>query len=223
MWAAVVGGSMGGMRAIEWAVSYPDRVRCALVLACGAQASGEQIALCSVQAHAIRADPRWRGGDYYDAPPGEGPHVGLGVARRSARSRTARSPSWRCASGAPRRTARTPSPTGATPSSRTSTTTPSASPAASTPTPTSCCHAPWTTTTSAAAAAGWRRRSSASRAQVVVAGIDSDRLYPLYLQEQIAELLPGRPKLRMVASIYGHDAFLVEAEAVGRIIREALA
>jgi homoserine O-acetyltransferase len=61
------------------------------------------------------------------------------------------------------------------------------------------------------------------QADVVVAGIDSDRLYPLHLQEEIAELLPRHPKLHVVASMYGHDAFLVEAEAVGRIITEALA
>ena len=60
------------------------------------------------------------------------------------------------------------------------------------------------------------------KAEMVVAGIDSDRLYPLRLQEELAELLPRRPKLHVITSIYGHDAFLVEAEAVGRIIREAL-
>ena len=73
---------MGGMRALEWAVGHPDRVARAVVVACGAAASAEQIALCSVQNEAIRADPAFRGGDYYDAAPGEGPHRGMGIARR---------------------------------------------------------------------------------------------------------------------------------------------
>ncbi|HET9773165.1 MAG TPA: homoserine O-acetyltransferase, partial [Acidimicrobiia bacterium] len=81
-WAAVIGGSMGGMRALEWAVGHPDRLERAIVVACGAAASAEQIALCSVQVEAIRADPAYRGGDYHDACPGEGPHRGMGVARR---------------------------------------------------------------------------------------------------------------------------------------------
>ena len=48
-WAAVIGGSMGGMRALEWAVGHPDRLERAVVVACGAAASAEQIGLCSVQ------------------------------------------------------------------------------------------------------------------------------------------------------------------------------
>ena len=51
------------------------------MISVGAQATAEQIALCSVQMRAIRADPKWRGGDYYDAEPGDGPHVGLSIAR----------------------------------------------------------------------------------------------------------------------------------------------
>ncbi len=51
-WACVVGGSMGGMRVLEWCVGYPERVRRAVVLAVGAAATADQIALCSL------ADPR---------------------------------------------------------------------------------------------------------------------------------------------------------------------
>ena len=54
---------------------------------------------------------------------------------------------------------------------------------------------------------------------VVVGGITSDRLYPLRLQEELAELLPGCSELNVVDSIYGHDGFLVETEAVGELIR----
>jgi homoserine O-acetyltransferase/O-succinyltransferase len=51
------------------------------VISVGAQATAEEIALCHVQMRAIRADPKWRGGDYYDAAPGDGPHEGLAIAR----------------------------------------------------------------------------------------------------------------------------------------------
>ena len=83
-WLAVVGGSMGGMQALEWAVMYPDRVRGLAAMATTAAASAQQIALSSVQRSAIALDPNWRGGDYYAAAPGEGPHMGLAIARQSA-------------------------------------------------------------------------------------------------------------------------------------------
>jgi homoserine O-acetyltransferase len=56
----------------------------------------------------------------------------------------------------------------------------------------------------------------------VVGGITSDRLYPLRLQEELAELLPGCTGLQVVDSLCGHDGFLVESEAVGELIRETL-
>jgi homoserine O-acetyltransferase/O-succinyltransferase len=81
-WAAVVGGSMGGMRALEWALMAPDRVRRMIVMAASAEASADQIGTCSIQIDAIRSDPHWCGGDYYDDP--IGPHIGMGIARRIA-------------------------------------------------------------------------------------------------------------------------------------------
>ena len=80
--AAVVGGSMGGMRALEWAISYPERVGRLGVLSCGAVASAEQIALCSTQIAAITSSAGFAGGDYYDLPDGQGPAAAMGVARR---------------------------------------------------------------------------------------------------------------------------------------------
>lgn len=83
-WALIVGGSMGGMRAVEWAVTHPDRTGGLVALATSAAASAEQIALCSVQIDTLQADPRWQGGDYYDDPDGLGPQTGLDLARRLA-------------------------------------------------------------------------------------------------------------------------------------------
>ena len=58
--AAVVGGSMGGARALEWTVGHPDTVRAALVLAVGARATADQIGTQSTQVAAIKSDPDWQ-------------------------------------------------------------------------------------------------------------------------------------------------------------------
>ncbi|WP_288783627.1 homoserine O-acetyltransferase [uncultured Microbacterium sp.] len=83
-WAAVIGGSMGGMHALEWGVGLSDRVERLAVLAAPPTTTADQIALNSVQLEAIRIDPHFAGGDYYDADDGEGPHRGLALARRMA-------------------------------------------------------------------------------------------------------------------------------------------
>ena len=59
-------------------------------------------------------------------------------------------------------------------------------------------------------------------ADVTIAGISSDRLYPLRLQHELAELIPTSSAVEIVQTISGHDGFLVETEPVGRIIRRAL-
>ncbi len=84
VFAAVVGGSMGGMHALEFAVSHPARVQRLAVLASTAQTTADQIAANSLQRSAIQMDPAFAGGDYYEAHAGEGPHRGLALARRMA-------------------------------------------------------------------------------------------------------------------------------------------
>ncbi|MCZ0709038.1 homoserine O-acetyltransferase [Microbacterium paraoxydans] len=83
-WAAVIGGSMGGMHALEWAVSQPDRVQRLAVLSSPPVTTADQIALNTVQLETIRMDPRYQGGEYYDLADGDGPHRGLALARRMA-------------------------------------------------------------------------------------------------------------------------------------------
>ncbi|NJM51562.1 MAG: homoserine O-acetyltransferase [Sphingomonadales bacterium] len=80
--AAVIGGSMGGMQALCWASLYPQRVRSAVVIASAARHSAQNIAFHEVGRQAVMADPNWRGGDYYgdDTPPAKG----LSVARMAA-------------------------------------------------------------------------------------------------------------------------------------------
>ncbi|WP_237209503.1 homoserine O-acetyltransferase MetX [Rothia nasimurium] len=77
----VIGGSLGGARAAEWAVTYPELVRSCAVIASGPAATAEQIAWGHMQNLAIRQDPAFAGGDYY---PGPGPVTGLALARRIA-------------------------------------------------------------------------------------------------------------------------------------------
>jgi homoserine O-acetyltransferase len=83
-WHSVIGGSMGGMQVLEWATTYPERVRSIVPIATCAQASAQQIAWGSIGRRAIMTDPCWQGGDYYDAASGDGPHNGLATARMIA-------------------------------------------------------------------------------------------------------------------------------------------
>ncbi len=75
---AVVGGSMGGMQALEWAVAYPESVATAIPIATTSRHSAQQIAFNEVGRQAVMADPDWNEGDYYDSQP---PGRGLAVAR----------------------------------------------------------------------------------------------------------------------------------------------
>ncbi|MCA1305924.1 homoserine O-acetyltransferase [Microbacterium esteraromaticum] len=83
-WAAVIGGSMGGMHALEWAVMQPERVERLAVLSSPPVTTADQLALNFVQLETVRMDPRFAGGEYYDAGLGDGPHRGLALARRMA-------------------------------------------------------------------------------------------------------------------------------------------
>lgn len=79
---AVIGASMGGARTLEWSLMFPDMMTAALAIAVSARASAWQIGIQSSQIRVIEADPLWHGGDYYEA--GMGPVWGLGQARRIA-------------------------------------------------------------------------------------------------------------------------------------------
>ena len=72
------GGSMGGMQALQWVASYPERVRSAIPIATALKHSPQQIAFDEVGRQAVMADPDWRKGSYYEY--GQ-PHRGLAVAR----------------------------------------------------------------------------------------------------------------------------------------------
>jgi homoserine O-acetyltransferase len=77
--AAVAGGSLGGMQALEWAVLYPDQVDSIVVIASTAALQPQGIAWNAIARSAIMSDPAWQGGHYYGT--GRAPDAGMGIAR----------------------------------------------------------------------------------------------------------------------------------------------
>ncbi|AKS36772.1 homoserine acetyltransferase [Mycolicibacterium goodii] len=218
--AAVVGGSMGGARALEWLVSHPDEVRAGLVLAVGARATADQIGTQSTQVAAIKADPDWQGGDYYGT--GRAPTEGMEIARRFAhltyrgeaelddRFGNAAQGDEDPLTGGRYAVQSYLEYQGGKLARR---------------------FDPGTYVVLSDALSNHdvgRGRGGVEAAlrscpvPVVVGGITSDRLYPIRLQQELADLLPGCQGLDVVDSIYGHDGFLVETELVGKLIRRAL-
>lgn len=209
VWHAVVGGSAGGMRALEWAASYPDRVQRMFLLASTAQASAEQIAHSALQQAAIRTDPHFVGGDYYEAA--LGPVTGLELARQIAHT------TYRSELELAERFGRKIQADGRF-------------------AVVSYLNHHGTKLARRFDANSYLRLTQAMdshdvargrggladalgriTARSVVAGIDSDRLYPLYQQAELAELITGCERLDVVRSVHGHDGFLVEAEQVGKL------
>ena len=218
--AAVIGGSMGGARALEWAVGHPDSVRAALVLAVGARATADQIGTQCTQIAAIKADPNWQGGDYYDT--GSTPDAGLKIARQFAHltyrgdldlderftndAQGDENPldggryavqSYLQHQGDKLLTRFDAGSYVALSDSLSS-------------------HDVGRGRGGVAAAL------RACPVPVVVGGITSDRLYPLRLQRELAELLPGCDRLDVIESDCGHDGFLIETDAVGELVRRTL-
>ena len=77
--AAVAGGSLGGMQALEWAVRYPDDVDAIIPIASTHALQPQGVAWNAIARNAIVADPDWQGGHYYGT--GRAPNAGMGIAR----------------------------------------------------------------------------------------------------------------------------------------------
>jgi len=218
--AAVVGGSMGGARAVEWIVGQADRVRAGLLLAVGARATADQIGTQTTQIAAIKADPNWQGGDYHDT--GRRPDAGLTIARRFAhltyrgeleldtRFANDNQGDEDPATGGRYAVQSYLEHQGDKLLARFDA-------------------GSYVILTEALNShdvgrgrGGVGKALRGCRVPVVVGGITSDRLYPLRLQEELAESLPGCTELHVVDSACGHDGFLVESEAVGELIRKTL-
>ncbi|MGW8432484.1 homoserine O-acetyltransferase [Curtobacterium sp. Csp2] len=224
--AAVVGGSMGGMHALEFAIAHPERVERLALLATTAQTTADQIAANSLQRTAIQMDPAFADGDYHDADPGEGPHRGLALARRMALM-TYRAPdelngrfarSWQS----------DVSPLGD--DGRFSVESyldfhgnkfTRRFDAAS-----------YVTLTHAmdshdvgAGRGGVAAALGTVRARTLVVGVSSDRLFPVEDQHRIAAGVPDAldgDRAAVIESEFGHDGFLIEHEAVGAHLRRLL-
>jgi homoserine O-acetyltransferase len=217
--AAVVGGSMGGMRALEWAVGFPDRVDRCLALATCASFTADQIAWGTAQLAAIRADPNFRAGDYYGGP---APLAGMAIARQIAHT------TYRSALELNTRFGRSPQESedplrggrfavesylqhhgrklGARfdPNSYLVLT--------------EAMHSHDIGRGRGGVDAALHR----IRAELTVSVVDSDRLFLPAQGELIATAPTARP-LIVMPSDYGHDGFLIEADAIAAVVRDALA
>ena len=225
-WHAIIGGSMGGMHVLEWALEYPHAMSNIAVIAAPPASTADQIALNSVQIEAIKIDPQFNKGSYYDAKAGFGPHRGLALARRMALL------NYRSPSELNDRFERTwqsdISPLGS--SGR------------------------WAvesyldfhgnkftrrfdansyiTLVEAMNShdigrdrGGVEKALQSIRVRALVAGINSDRLFPIAGQKMIAEHIGSElvgGELQVIESEFGHDGFLIEFETVGPMLRSLL-
>lgn len=223
-WRLVIGGSMGGARALEWAVMYPDRVAACGVIAACASASAELLAWGQAQALAIRQDPNFRGGDYYD---GEFPEAGLGLARRIAHItyRSAAELHYRFG-----REAQTNEDVDATHTSQRgryrveSYLDHQASKLAGRFDANSYLSVNETLMSHDVT----RGRGALEEVLVgttcewLVAGVDSDRLFFPAESAELVQALPGEQTLHMISSPSGHDGFLIEAPQLGMLLKKTV-
>lgn len=220
-WLLMLGPSLGGMRVLEWMSQYPELVRGGLVLGSTAAVSADQIGIHATQLLAIESDPYFFHGDYYDHT--IGPIAGMGLARRIAHL------SYRSETELDVRFGRSPQD-GEDPYSGGRFAVESYLDH----------HADklarrFDANTYIALTRAMslfdvgRNRGGVANAlskisrPLTVVGIDSDRLFPIRLQQEIVDLAPGADRLHILRSPYGHDGFLVEEEQVGEFTRHALA
>jgi homoserine O-acetyltransferase len=225
-WKAIIGGSMGGMQVLEWGIEYPDAMEKIAVLAAPAFSNADQIALNSVQLEAIKADPAFNEGDYYDAAAGKGPYRGLALARRMALLNY-RSPeelnvrferAWQSKVNpfgdggrfavesyldfhGNKFTRRFDANSYLT------------------------LVEAMNSHDVARGRGSIKKAISKIKAEMLLVGIDSDRLFPVPSQEVIVQNGPKKlfgNKLFVIKSDYGHDGFLIEADKVGKLLKRLL-
>ena len=211
-----VGPSLGGMRSLEWAVQLPHRVGAICTIGSSAVATGDQIGTWSIELRAIKSDPNFNNGDYYEQE--HGPIEGMGIARRIAHLTYRTEAEMDIRFGrelqgddtgryavesyldhqadklAHRFDANT-----------------------------------YISLTEAMIShdvgrdrGGVAAALATIKLPIHVVSIDTDRLFPPRLQQEIAELAPEVATLHTISSPFGHDGFLIEVESVGQIIQNAL-
>jgi homoserine O-acetyltransferase/O-succinyltransferase len=211
---------MGGMRVIEWAVGFPQRTGHAVVLAVGPAATADQIALSALQNRAIRLDPFFAGGDYYENE--RGPDEGLAIARGIGQFTYRTGTEFEIRFG--RQLQVESELVGASPYAIESYLSYHGTKLGGRFDPNS-----YIVLSDAMnhhdvgrGRGGVESALKSVPIPVTVAGILSDRLYPLHLQEQMVELLPYAEPLALITSDFGHDGFLLEVEQVSDVISKAL-
>ena len=238
--AAAVGGSMGGMQVLEWAFHQTDDgeqpfVRALVPIAVGGRHTAWQIGWSEAQRQAIYADPNWKGGRYASEAP---PRTGLAAARMMAMVSYRSHGSFADRFG--RDAARGSSESGS--SKKSAGTTAGDNTAAGdlfavesylryqgdklTERFDANCYVRLTqqmdTHDVARGRGAYPDVLQAVTQPALVVGIDTDVLYPLAEQEELAAHLP-QARLEVLASPHGHDAFLIEQQALGALVRAWLA
>ncbi len=206
----VIGGSLGGMQALEWAATFPERVDAIVPIATCGRHSAWCIGLSEAQRAAIAADPRWRDGRY---APDDPPAAGLAAARMIAMC------TYRSRDSFGERFGRHTGPAGdfsvngylRHQGDRLVERFDANS---------------YVTLTRAMdthdlgrGRAGYRAALAAIRAPALVVAITSDVLYPPEEQAELAGQMPGG-RLAWISSPHGHDAFLIETPALDGLVSE---
>jgi homoserine O-acetyltransferase len=204
------------MRSLEWAIEHPERIGAICTIGSSAVATGDQIGTWSTEIHAIKADPHFNEGDYYDQE--LGPVEGMGIARKIAHL------TYRTEYEMDTRFGRDlqGDETG-----RYAVTSYLDHQAVK-------LQRRFDANTYIALESamishdigrdrgGVAAALATAQVPIVVVSIDTDRLFPARLQEEIVELTPTAQPLKRISSPFGHDGFLIEVETVGQIIRESL-
>lgn len=219
---AIIGGSMGGARTLEWTLLYPEAVDYALVLAVSARASAWQIGIQSAQITSITQDPDWRGGDYHGT--GVAPDAGLAAARRIAHL------TYRGELEIDERFGTSAQP-GENPLG------PFREDGQRFAVQSYLEHqgkklterfdaACYVTLTEALnrhdvgrGRGGLNKALASSTVPTMIVGVDTDILYPYHQQEHLSRNLGNLLAMSKLSSPVGHDAFLVEARQMDRILR----
>ena len=211
-----VGPSLGGMRALELAVQHPDRVSAICTIGSSAVATGDQIGTASIQIRAIKNDPYFNNGDYYEQE--RGPIDGMGIARRIAHLTYRTEAEMDIRFGrelqgddtgryavesyldhqAEKLAKRFDANTYI------------------------CLTEAMNSHDIGRDRGGVFAALESITIPVVAVSIDTDRLFPVRLQAEIADFAPLAAPLVTISSPFGHDGFLVEVESVGNVVRQAL-
>ncbi len=218
-WAAVIGGSMGGMRALEWAVTHPERVARCVVLAATAAATADQIGWCQSQLLAITSDPDFAGGDYYG---GRWPLAGMGLARRIAHL------TYRSEEELSHRFGRDAQPGEEPLDGRGRYAVESyldhhaeKLTARFDPNSYLVLTAAMNSHDVGRGRGGIDAALARVRATCVIVDVDTDRCYPPRLSDELAAAVPGAIR-RTIRSRHGHDGFLTEVDQAGALFQELL-